>query len=68
MTVRDQGVWACDMREPRDTTSELQLDEFDAKKIQEGAHRTHLNVFESVTSKVKPPGSIFETPQQKEKH
>lgn len=68
MTVRDQGVWACDMREPRDTRSELQLDEFDAKKIQEGANRTHLNVFESVTSKGNPQGSIFDTPQQKEKH
>ena len=67
MSVRDQGIWACDMREPRDTTTELQLEEFDAKKIQEGAQRTHLNVFESVTSKGNPQGSIFETPQQKKR-
>jgi hypothetical protein len=63
MSVRDSGMWACDMRNPRHLGSELQLDEFDAKKIQEGANRTHLNVFDSVTSE-----GIFDGPEQKETH
>lgn len=41
MTVRDTGLWACDMRDPYDRATAQQLDDFDRLKIEEGARREH---------------------------
>lgn len=46
MSVRDTGIWACSMREPRDLESEKRhLDLFDERKIREGAQRTASSIF-----------------------
>jgi hypothetical protein len=42
MGLFDQGLWACDMREPRDLESEESLDRFDAGKEIEGQNRVYL--------------------------
>ena len=42
MGLSDTGVYACDMRRPRDLESERLLDEFDARKVREGAQREFL--------------------------
>jgi hypothetical protein len=45
MSVRDRGIWACDMREPRDLETEKQLDEFDEQKMREGTQREYVPMF-----------------------
>ncbi len=55
MSVRDTGIWACDMREPYDVASVKLLDDFDTKKISEGAKRQHLPMFQGFS------GGIFDT-------
>ena len=46
MTVRDTGLWACSMREPRDVASEeRRLEKFDEMKIQQGATRVSHSIF-----------------------
>ncbi len=45
MTVRDSGMWACTMREPRDIESEKALEAFDLLKIEQGKNRQHLPMF-----------------------
>ncbi len=45
MTVKDTGVWACDMRDPYDAESSKQLDDFDALKVSQGKSREHLPMF-----------------------
>ncbi len=62
MQLRDSGMLACGIREPRSTDAEYKLDEFDAEKIRQGQQREHLSMFESVTS----PGGIFEGTDNKE--
>lgn len=47
MTVSDRAVWACSMREPRDLVSEAEIDDFDARKMKEGASRVYLPMFGS---------------------
>lgn len=54
MSVRDAGIWACDMREPQDFVSVQALDDFDALKVEQGKNRTHLPMFGSA-------GGIFES-------
>jgi hypothetical protein len=46
MTVSDLGMWACDMRHPYDVESIKRLDDFDKFKIEQGAKRTHLPIFQ----------------------
>jgi hypothetical protein len=55
MSLRDSGLWACDMREPYDAASVKLLDDFDKKKISEGAQRQHLPMFQGYG------GGIFDT-------
>jgi len=62
MQLRDSGMLACAVRNPRVPEVEIKLDEFDAEKIRQGEQREHLSMFESVTS----PGGIFEGSAQKE--
>lgn len=62
MQLRDSGMLACAIREPRAADAEVKLDEFDAEKIRQGEQREHLSMFESVTS----PDGIFEGAAQKE--
>jgi hypothetical protein len=62
MQLRDSGMLACAVRDPRVPEVEIKLDEFDAEKIRQGEQREHLSMFESVTS----PGGIFEGSAQKE--
>lgn len=50
MSVSDRAVWACAMREPRDLVTEKRLDDFDAKKIQEGTERVYLPMFGGIFS------------------
>jgi len=45
MTVRDRGIWACDMREPRHLESEKFIDDFDELKIKQGRERVYLDMF-----------------------
>ena len=45
MTVKDTGVWACDMRSPYDAESSKELDDFDALKVSQGKSREHLPMF-----------------------
>jgi hypothetical protein len=45
MTVKDTGVWACDMRDPYDAESSKELDDFDALKVAQGKNREHLPMF-----------------------
>jgi len=59
MTVRDSGMYACDMREPRDAESVKQLDEFDTLKIKQGKERTLLPMF--------PGFGIFDAPKKDDK-
>jgi hypothetical protein len=59
MTVRDSGMYACDMREPRDAESAKQLDEFDTLKIKQGKERTLLPMF--------PGFGIFDAPKKDDK-
>jgi hypothetical protein len=40
--LSDKGVWACDLRSPRDLTSERKLDAFDTRKISEGKSRIYI--------------------------
>jgi len=54
MSVRDAGIWACDMREPQDYRSVESLDQFDDMKIEQGKNRTHLPMFSGA-------GGIFES-------
>jgi hypothetical protein len=42
MSVRDTGMYACDMRDPFDAESVGQLDEFDRLKIEQGKQVQHL--------------------------
>lgn len=52
MSVRDTGMWACTMREPRDPDSEKRhLDLFDETKIQQGATRVSHSIFNNSSSK-----------------
>ena len=44
MTVRDTGVYACEMRDPRDVAKDEILDQFDAEKINAGAARTFYDM------------------------
>lgn len=53
MSVRDIGVYACDLRKPRDVESERHLDDFDKKKVEEGRERDHTQMF-----------NIFNTPRK----
>lgn len=46
MSVRDRKMSACDMRDPPDLESESQIDEFDKKKIEQGATREYFSIFE----------------------
>jgi hypothetical protein len=55
MTVRDTGLWACNMREPRDIPSEARMEAFDRRKIREGAKREHLPMFSSGEGIFDPP-------------
>lgn len=55
MSLRDSGLWACDMREPHDARSVKVLDDFDKRKISEGATRQHLPMFQGFG------GGIFDT-------
>ena len=50
MTVRDTGIWACDMRDPFDAASVKALDDFDEKKVKEGESREYLSIFESTSA------------------
>lgn len=45
MSVRDRKIAACDMREPRDLESEKIIDDFDTRKIKEGAEREYFPIF-----------------------
>lgn len=46
MTVRDSAMWACTMREPRDTVTEQKcLDSFDTEKVEQGKNREHFSIF-----------------------
>lgn len=46
MSVRDMGLWACTMREPRDINSEKRhLDLFDERKMLEGKNREVSSIF-----------------------
>lgn len=46
MSVRDTGMWACSLREPRDLASEEKhLDLFDQNKIKEGTIRVANSIF-----------------------
>jgi hypothetical protein len=60
MTVRDSGVWACDMREPIDLDSIKALDDFDALKIAQGENREYFSIFQA------PVDGLFEHPKPKE--
>ena len=40
LSLRDGLMYACDLRDPRERTSERLLDDFDAQKIAEGRERT----------------------------
>lgn len=51
MSVRDRAVYACDMRKPQALVSFRVLDEFDARKIQEGKNRQHYSLFKGVDPK-----------------
>jgi hypothetical protein len=55
MSLRDTGLWGCDMREPYDAASVKAIDDFDAQKIAEGARRQHLPMFQGYG------GGIFDT-------
>jgi len=57
MSVRDRKMTACDMREPRHMESETVLDDFDNRKIREGASRTYHSMFEGYGSG-KPDGTV----------
>lgn len=57
MTVRDTGVWACDMRDPFDAETAKALDRFDAEKVEQGKKREHLPIFGG-------PGGIFESKRE----
>lgn len=46
MSVRDFGLYACDMREPGDPQTTKLLDDFDKNKIVEGAKRVHHSIFD----------------------
>ena len=50
MTVRDTGIWACDMRDPFGASSVKALDDFDEKKIKQGESREFLSIFESTSA------------------
>jgi len=56
MNIGNSGIWACDMREPRDLASERELDEFDERKIKEGAQRVYLPIKGADAA---PTGGIF---------
>lgn len=58
MTVRDTGIWACDMREPFDLETVAELDAFDKMKIEQGKHVEHLPMFGN-------PGGIFDSSTQR---
>lgn len=45
MSLRDRAMWACDLREPHVPSSTL--DEFDARKMQEGTHREYVPMFQN---------------------
>lgn len=44
MSLDDTGMWACDMREPRDMATEKTMDDFDIRKIAQGTVRTYLPI------------------------
>jgi hypothetical protein len=44
MSVGNRGMYACDMRYPRDLASEKMLDDFDKKKIEQGKKRVYLPI------------------------
>jgi hypothetical protein len=54
MTVRDTGMWACDMRDPYDAESIKDLEAFDAMKIDQGAKREYLPIISPL-----PSGGLF---------
>lgn len=45
MSLRDRAMWACELREPPVEARDM-LDEFDAKKMQEGARREYVPMFQ----------------------
>jgi hypothetical protein len=45
VSLSNSGMFACDIRRPRDLASEKLLDDFDQKKIKEGANRVALPMF-----------------------
>jgi len=55
MTVRDTGMWACDMREPYDAETIKVLDDFDNKKIAQGANREFFSIFQSTAAAPQTP-------------
>jgi hypothetical protein len=57
MTVRDSGMWACTMREPRDIASEKTLADFDVFKVEQGKNRQYLPMFGG-------GAGIFDSPQK----
>lgn len=61
MNIGNSGVWACDMREPRDLASERELDDFDEQKIKEGSKR----VFLPIKGADAGPTGIFAAPDEK---
>lgn len=72
MSIRDYGMYACDMREPFDPVSSERLDAFDRMKIEQGRNRVHLPILASVSSPPRPAaapvttevGGIFGTPSK----
>jgi hypothetical protein len=44
MSVGNRGMYACDMRTPRDGVSQKILDDFDTQKIQQGKQRVFLPI------------------------
>jgi len=46
MGVGNLGLWACDMRCPRDAETERVLDNFDVDKEEQGKNRTYLSIFD----------------------
>lgn len=45
MSLRDRAMWACELREPQ-VEARSALDEFDARKMQEGANREYVPMFQ----------------------
>ena len=54
MSLKDTGMWACTLREPRHLATELQIGSFDETKMKEGRERVLLPMFGNGQ-----PGGIF---------